>query len=278
MLLRLHLLSFLTVISLGAYSQNNTPLSRSRVASGSATVATLPSAYTNAPANHVRTWEPQRPYSTDTEVASESRTVAEVRQATQYIDGLGRPLQTVMKQTTPSYNDMVAPIVYDAFGREQYKYLPYASTANDGAFKTNPFNDQSSFYTNTYKIEQPAFTNEQYFYGKTIFEASPLNRVEKSFAPGNSWAGSEGINNDHSTQMQYLINDASDAVRIWSITHNSLTYSNNDVTTNIPTSSAFYNAGELYKNVTIDEHSKKVVEYKGERIREHHKTVVKQGL
>jgi|SRR6185437_5622066 len=51
-----------------------------------------------------------------------------------------------------------------------------------------PFREQSNFYTNTYKTEQPALTNEKYFYSKTNFEPSPLNRISESYAPGNSWA------------------------------------------------------------------------------------------
>lgn len=60
---------------------------------------------------------------------------------------------------------------------------------------------------------------EQVYYSKTEFEASPLNRPTKTLAPGNSWAGSNiGV------EMQYRINDANDAVRIWNITNTTLSY------------------------------------------------------
>src|SRR5262245_33238232 len=51
----------------------------------------------------------------------------DVKQTTQYFDGLGRPLETVMRQATTGNNphDLVSPVLYDAFGRETYKYLPY---------------------------------------------------------------------------------------------------------------------------------------------------------
>ena len=130
----------------------------------------------------------------------------------------------------------------------------------------NPFNDQLSFYSSTYLNQQKALTNEQYYYGKTIYENSPLGRIQKSFAPGNSWVGSEGsITNEHALSSQYLISNSNDLVRVWTITNNSLTYLNSDQTTNIPSSTggnAVYDAGQLYKTVTVDEQNHAVVEYK----------------
>lgn len=216
--------------------------------------------------NFIRVWEPVKPYTSEADIISTSRVVKEVRQSTQYFDGLGRPLQTVIKsgslQTGQTPTDMVAPVVYDAFGREQYKYLPYASTDNTGTFKTNPFNDQVGFY-NTQLSGQGGETNVgannlNWAYSKTNFEASPLNRVEETYAPGVNWVGSEGAanpNDRHPVKMKYWINTAADAVRIWNVT---------DVTNGFGTyaSTATYPAGELYKNVSIDERGKQVIEFK----------------
>src|SRR5580692_3413196 len=177
----------------------------------------------------------------------------DVKETTHFFDGLGRPLQTVNRQITPgsSPNDIVTPVVYDAFGREVNKYLPYAQTSgnnNDGSFKLTPFNDQQSFYQNTYPTEQPAYTGEQVYYGQTNYEPSPLNRVLQTMAPGNSWAGS-----GNGVSLQYQTNSSTDSVTIWNISNDSLTYTNNDITTNIPQTAGYYPAGQLYKNVTIDE-------------------------
>jgi RHS repeat-associated protein len=78
-------------------------------------------------------------------------------------------------------------------------------------------------------------------------------------APGNSWAGS-----NRGVGMDYLVNTATDGVRIWNIASNLLTYANKDVSTNIPfiPAAVTYSAGELYKNVTTDEAGNKVEEYK----------------
>ncbi len=40
--------------------------------------------------------------------------------------------------------DLVGPVIYDAFGREVRKYLPYASTDAAGTFKLDPFGQQAA--------------------------------------------------------------------------------------------------------------------------------------
>lgn len=238
---------------------------KTQVPSGTATVV-LPASYAaGVLVNYIRAWQPQQPSTDETWVSSTARTVDEVNVTTQYFDGLGRPLQTVSWQTSPGKQDMVTPIVYDAFGREQYKFLPYTSltasaSGKQGQFKINAFTEQSTFFTTTYPSEQPAYTNERFFYGKINFEASPLNRVTENFAPGNSWAGSEGGTAVKKSSTQYLVNTSSDAVRLWKIDFNTTIADN----TNIPYSNStdIYNAGELYKTVSIDEAGNAVVEYK----------------
>jgi RHS repeat-associated protein len=242
--------------------QTNAPNTSTKVGSTGITPY-KPSAYAggdSTPVNFIKTWQPLQPYAVKSDVTSETD-ATKVSRTTQYIDGLGRLLQTVGWQGSPSMKDIVAPSVYDSIGREQYKFLPYATTATDGAFKTNPFNDQATFYGATYPGQQPAYTDEQVYYSKSIFERSGLNRVQKSFAPGNSWAGSEG-GTEHAIQMQYNVNTVSDSVRIWTIANDSLTYSGADTGRNIPSTSTTYSAGQLYKNITIDEKGNFVIEYK----------------
>jgi len=121
-----------------------------------AIVLAIPVWSQNSPVNYIRTWDVLAPESDGD--ALMGRSFKDVRQVTQYLDGLGRPLQTVIKQgsleTGGTPTDMVSAVVYDEFGREQYKYLP--SPANntdgnthisDGLFKLNPFQQQATFMT-----------------------------------------------------------------------------------------------------------------------------------
>jgi RHS repeat-associated protein len=241
-----------------AQPQANKPVTATQVPAPSGSVAPVPGGYNaNAKVSYIRSWEAKGPITDANAIVTAG--YQEVQQNTQYFDGLGRPLQTVSKQITPGIKDLVTPVIHDAFGREAYKYLPYVPTAgstNDGMFKTNPFADQAAFYQNT--SLNPGLTGEQVYYSQYIFEASPLNRVLNSMAPGNSWAGSNrGVTQD------YLVNTAADAVQIWNISSDPLTYANNDVTTNIPTIlGTSYSTGALYKSVTKDEQGNAVVEYK----------------
>ncbi|HEY4150835.1 MAG TPA: DUF6443 domain-containing protein, partial [Chitinophagaceae bacterium] len=240
-----------------ALSQTNKPVVATQVPAA-AHVAATPGAYNaGAGINYVRSREAMGPITDGGSFNAAGYT--DVKEATQYMDGLGRPLQTVMRQATPgsSPSDVVMPVVYDAFGRETYKYLPYVHSSSDGAFKTNPFSAQNTFYQGVYPNEQPAFTGEQVYYGQVNYESSPLNRPLKSLAPGNSWAG-----NGTGVEQQYLVNTAADTVRVWDIGNSALTYSGNDITTNIPVSGSAYAAGQLYKNVTKDEQGNAIVEYK----------------
>ncbi|WP_229689060.1 DUF6443 domain-containing protein [Puia dinghuensis] len=252
------------------FSQTNTPVAgnNSTVPAASGTHVSVPAAYSSgATINFIREWAPQQPY-TSASAVTNAGSVTQVTHTTHYIDGLGRSVQSVQWQGSPGKQDIVTPVIYDAFDREQYTYLPYSFPANSsntdnqaGSFKNSPFSDQSTFYSSTYPADEPAYQNETFFYGHIDFEPSPLNRVSKKFAPGNSWAGSEGGSAEKAVTIQYLTNAANE-VQIWSTTYSALTYTNNDVTTNIPTTSAGYPAGSLNKTVTTDERGNATVEYK----------------
>src|SRR5438045_425545 len=57
----------------------------------------MPAAYSsNVPQNYIRTWEATAPISNPDTL--KARGLKDVKQTTQYVDGLGRPLQTVIKQ------------------------------------------------------------------------------------------------------------------------------------------------------------------------------------
>src|SRR3984885_4730405 len=117
---------FCIILSGSAYSQNP-----------------LPAVYSsNVITNSICSWDVKRPLINEADIISSLRTTQEETQTTQYYDGLGRPLQTVAKQVTPLQNDLVTPFIYDSYGREQFKYLPFASNVaqsgdltNNGIFK-----------------------------------------------------------------------------------------------------------------------------------------------
>ena len=233
------------------------------VASANFGQVNLPAAYsTNIKVSYVRTLDALAPITDPLQMLT--RSSQDVRQTTLYVDGLGRPIQTVLKHgslvtSTGTVRDLVTAQVYDEFGRESYQYLPFASDSSNGNFKLNPFQQQKDFY-NSFLSGQHGETSVgtnglNWAYGKTIYEASPLNRVQAVYAPGSSWVGSEGAATKRNISTRYWINKTADSVRIWNVldTAGKLGgYTTPDI----------YPAGELYKNVTIDEHGKQVIEFK----------------
>lgn len=127
--------------------------------------------------NHIRTRTP--------DVPATSMGTSYVRQATDYFDGLGRPLQSVARKGHASGYDIVQSHVYDSAGRESYPYLPYAKPASisDGSLNTTPYTTLTGFYNAAGQDQQP--------YSRMDYENSPLQRPLKQLSPGKSWVGSE---------------------------------------------------------------------------------------
>jgi RHS repeat-associated protein len=209
----------------------------------------------NTVVNFVRTFEATAPEANHTNLIA--RPLKDVKQATQYIDGVGRPLQSVIKEgsleTGSTPNDIISPVMYDVFSREQYKYTSFPANntggypTNDGLFKLNPFAQQNVFMTAQYGGQ-----GESNFYSKTNFETAPLSRVEKSMAPGVNWTGS-----NRGVEMKYWLNTPGDAaIKIWTVTNGAAG------AFSLYAVSGDYAAGELFKNVSVDEHNKQVIEVK----------------
>lgn len=133
---------------------------------------------------------------------SPSLSVCDVMQTIEYIDGLGRPLQTVqVRGSGDGLKDIVQPIAYDYLGRESVKYLPYVDGANDGSYRQNGTTDVVNYYQSAPAGQYSGFNTP---FAKTTFESSPLNRVTELAAPGNAWQPrSEG---GHSSLVGYAAN------------------------------------------------------------------------
>ncbi|MFD2904395.1 DUF6443 domain-containing protein [Sphingobacterium anhuiense] len=180
-----------------------------------------------------------------------SRNIGQENQTVQYVDGLGRPLQTVQLMASPTYKDIIQHIEYDGFGRESKKYLPYGeNTATNGSYRTNVGTQVLNYYaaTATGKGWDSHVKKTPNPYAVTVFENSPLNRVLEQGAPGLAWqpATDRGAvlttsASGHTVVTDYGTNVASD-VRMWTVT-----------AAGTGATSAFYAAGKLYKTVVKDE-------------------------
>jgi RHS repeat-associated protein len=230
-------------------------------------IALFAGTHTQAQINYVRTFDATAPEQNANNLMG--RWVSDVKTATQYIDGLGRPVQTVIKQgslesSSNTIADVVSTNVYDALGREPKKYIPFVAnnfggntSIADGAYKTNALDQQVVFATAQYP-------GENYFYSKTNFEPSPLNRPTDTYAPGTSWAGSETAAPalQRNVQMKYFVNTTADDVKIWAVTNDPIigNFGTYAVATTI--NAGVYSTGQLHKTIIIDEHKKQVIEFK----------------
>jgi len=166
--------------------------------------------------NYVRVWTP-RVALTDTAQVGRAR-IDSVSMSTQYLDGLGRPVQTVLKQASPAKRDMVQPQAYDGLGREPRAYLPYPGKRDgDGGYYPQALRQQDAFYRPTLLPNPPrpddptlGVARTGAAYAETVFEASPLNRVTAQGAAGEAWQVSAG----HVVERQERPNTAADSV-LW---------------------------------------------------------------
>lgn len=91
--------------------------------------------------------------------------------------------------------------------------------------------------------------DETFYYGKTEYEASPLHRVDKIYSPGNNW-----VNQEKGVKTQFGLNTDKDDVKLWRVTEANYLFGSYAVT-------GAYNKGQLYKNITLNENDKQVIEF-----------------
>ncbi|HEX5171922.1 MAG TPA: DUF6443 domain-containing protein [Cyclobacteriaceae bacterium] len=187
-----------------------------------------------------------------------------------YFDGLGRPMQTVGVQNSPGGWDVVQPVIYDEYGREVKKYLPYASNQTNGWYKLNsvgdgtPQNPYASSPQYQFYQQGGALPEDTAPFADTKFEPSPLNRVLKQGSPGAAWQP-DGDNSytstDRTIKLAYETNSASE-VRMWTYIAPTTTYALGLVNAGTASSPVYYSANQLYKTKTKDEEYNVVIEYK----------------
>ena len=177
----------------------------------------------------------------------------------QYFDGLGRPVQSISVKSSPDFRDVVVPITYDAYGRQNKQYMPYVVT-NDGRFQPNGVSDQSTYYNQAsiynYKVQLDARP-----FSETDFEPSPLNRPLQDIGPGAAWFTS--MSNNKSVDHAYLVNvdgtsTGQEKIVSWSITSVSL---GGQTVYILSGTISYYTSGSLSIKSTTDEQGHAVREY-----------------
>ena len=187
----------------------------------------------------------------------------------EFFDGLGRPSQTVIKGGSPSGLDVVQAMVYDQFGRDPVKYLPYTD-GTSGWYKENALKDPTTgVYTagKQYQFYQtggllPIDTKPS---AETKLEPSPLNRVLEQGAPGVVWqpdAFDTYTSTDKTMKNSYQVVNSASVVRLWTYTYPT---PSNSERLGLVDGSTFYPANKIYRTRTKNEDGKERLEYKDDQ-------------
>ena len=143
----------------------------------------------------------------------------------QYLDGLGRLIQTVQRGFTPAGKDLVVAKQYDQMGLESKAWLSLPQTGSTGNFL--PMNMVSSLAQTYYGDTRP--------YAEILYEADPLGQVSMTKKAGAVFQNIAAVT-DKKPQLE------SDYVRKITI------YTNDYMVFE-----GYYPTGKLYKTETMDE-------------------------
>jgi len=170
-----------------------------------------------------------------------------------YYDGLGRPIQQLAHQMSPSGKDIVTHVEYDTSGRQPKEFLSYPSQTTPLEYNPNAATEVTTFYASPSlaRTGNPTFEATGNPYIENLFEASPLGRPLKQAAPGNTWKmPTLPTDSDHTVRTEYLSNTITDAVKLYKAANGILSGGYYPVTLS---QQGIYPAGALYKTVTKDE-------------------------
>jgi RHS repeat-associated protein len=146
----------------------------------------------------------------------------------QYLDGLGRELQTLLWRASPDKTKdiLTSTTVYDVFGRAYKGILPTSSDEALGVYKSNAQTLAGTFYG-----------GDTYPFTESVFEPSPLNRPLKQFGAGQAW---RVLNNEKFVSMEYNVG----GTEVWQFNIQSDGSVKGEIT---------YPANSLYSNLTTSE-------------------------
>ncbi len=101
-------------------------------------------------------------------------TNAEKTRAISYVDGFGRPLQSIVAAGSPDGKDIVSFNKYDKYGRQPKQYLPFEATTSTGAYNAMSTieQDQLSFYSPSTSASKK-IAGDIYPYAESSFLRNP---------------------------------------------------------------------------------------------------------
>ena len=223
----------------------------------------------NTNQNYVRT---QTPWTAQSDTGLiDDLPAGSVMQHTAYYDGLGRILEEVTKQASPTKKDLVQLHDYNDQYNTLKEYLPYANDVCHGGYVdyATAVSHQQNFYTvnqdpSVPKVIDPAlYTGTQTnSYVQRVYDGSALNRVVEEAAPGDPWKlatdqyGFYSAGTGKTIKQAYRSNAANE-VLLWTYD-----YTTGNAAALSGGAAAYYAAGTLYMEEHKDEDDHKTVQFK----------------
>ncbi|AFM02660.1 RHS repeat-associated core domain protein [Bernardetia litoralis DSM 6794] len=158
--------------------------------------------------NFVRTYSAQVPIQSERDMRNQP--TEKVVVTTGYMDGLGRMIQSNMRDASPSKKDIIQVANYDQYGRQAKQYLPFTKQ-NGGNYEQNGLKEQYLFYRN-----EPNITHTNYAFIEADIENSPMARMNEVGNVGEHWK----LGNGHTRSATTRTNTENDRVLIWEFSDN----------------------------------------------------------
>ena len=140
------------------------------------------------------TWTPNRVLRSIKKNAGVSNT--QRIESSVWYDGLGRQIQELASQATPTQSNLLTRTEYDLAGRQTRTWLPVVTSSS--FLSASAF---SSAASSTYGTSETRPFSEQ------VLEASSLDRVPYAYGPGAAWYAASG--GGHPVRTEWLGNTAS---------------------------------------------------------------------
>jgi RHS repeat-associated protein len=123
----------------------------------------------------------------------------EVNQTVTFFDGMSRPMQNVMVQSSPTQKDIVSVTKLSPVGRVVKSFLPYSISNNNNNYYRPSFEQEcKDFYSSSVNVNQP--TN--YPYSEKSYEMNRLGRLLETSNAGDTWQ----LGTQHTVKNSYRFN------------------------------------------------------------------------
>ena len=176
-------------------------------------------------------------------------------QSVTYLDGLGRPKQSVAIKASAKGNDLVTIIPYDSFGRQVDSYFPISMVSTNGGIQALDSTGVKSYYSSASNGTTKDFDLiDANPFSHKVLENSPLDRINAQINPGTAWSNKP-------VTFKYEANEAIDTVINFTTTATPIPWTNNATFSNLIKGSNYADA-TLYKNTIKDEDGNETIEFK----------------